>query len=843
MGWMKRAAAWLRLGRGLLGLMPLMLWAAPGWADQTRTFPTEQRWVLAALFYGGGSAKNLYDHSFASAAQACAFAGELAPEVSNPHPEAPEWNSTDGMMVVPCIGNIGQARFSLGRTWEMTYCAALEQWNTPCEKTCPDHTEWVGEVKQCLPTKGIPRALTPPACPCLQEVVAEPTVGNPLYPLRGVKREVVDTGLRLGRLSLTFTYDTTSAIPAQPPELAQWVDLGQHGGVLGTGLWFSNFHRQLRPQGQTSADAPIWTFAERGDGVTKTLVRGDGSLTSTQAGDADRLGAVFGGFAYDDGTQNVREFYDGNGRLLSMTWTDGTRIQFGYSAADSAMPGMMVQASDNLGRSLAFGYVDPGAGGAPRLTTITDAAGRVTTLGHDSHGSLASIRWPDERTRRFLYENEGHPLALTGIEDERGVRYATFGYDAQGLAISSEHAGGVARYSVSYATPPQIHISRQVEQGYAVHYADWVAPSGVVLTEPNGNTRSLDVASVDGKSFLGGQTQAAGAGSQASASVQRFQGSAISQDDFNGTRSCFVREVTRSLPTVSVKGLAGSQACDAVTPANAALPSGAVKTSTQWHPDWSLRVKVAAPKQITTNVYNGQPDPFDGNATASCESGTTLLPDGKPITVLCKQVTQATTDADGHLGFSAALQAGAAIRVSTWTYNESGQVLTAKTTRGGVTVTTSSTYFADTNANHTKGDLATTTDAAGKVTTYDKYTRAGQLLQSTDSDGVVTVNTYDLRQRLLTTTVGGETTTYTYDPVGQLIRVTEHDGGWIAYEYDDAHRQKAVSDDGGNRIEYALDNAGNSTGQTVKDPTGSLKRNMARVMDALGRAQENSGRE
>ena len=72
--------------------------------------------------------------------------------------------------------------------------------------------------------------------------------------------------------------------------------------------------------------------------------------------------------------------------------------------------------------------------------------------------------------------------------------------------------------------------------------------------------------------------------------------------------------------------------------------------------------------------------------------------------------------------------------------------------------------------------------------------------------------------------------------------MTQHDGNWIAYEYDNAHRQKAVTDDSGNRIEYVLDNAGNSTGQTVKDPTGSLKRNMARVMDALGRAQRNTGR-
>jgi len=65
----------------------------------------------------------------------------------------------------------------------------------------------------------------------------------------------------------------------------------------------------------------------------------------------------------------------------------------------------------------------------------------------------------------------------------------------------------------------------------------------------------------------------------------------------------------------------------------------------------------------------------------------------------------------------------------------------------------------------------------------------------------------------------------------------------VGYEYDDAHRQKAVKDNLGNRIEYQLDNAGSRTGESVKDPVGSLKRNLARVMDVLGRIQQNTGRD
>ncbi len=49
-------------------------------------------------------------------------------------------------------------------------------------------------------------------------------------------------------------------------------------------------------------------------------------------------------------------------------------------------------------------------------------------------------------TRRYHYSNG----LLTGITDERGIRYATWTYDDQGRAISSEHAGGAEKVTVAY---------------------------------------------------------------------------------------------------------------------------------------------------------------------------------------------------------------------------------------------------------------------------------------------------------------------------------------------------------------------------------------------------------
>ena len=56
---------------------------------------------------------------------------------------------------------------------------------------------------------------------------------------------------------------------------------------------------------------------------------------------------------------------------------------------------------------------------------------------------------PDDH-QTYLYENTSYPFALTGITDENGNRYATWGYDGNGRGILSELAGAVNYRSVYY---------------------------------------------------------------------------------------------------------------------------------------------------------------------------------------------------------------------------------------------------------------------------------------------------------------------------------------------------------------------------------------------------------
>ncbi|WP_235582388.1 hypothetical protein [Rhizobacter sp. Root16D2] len=539
-----------------------------------------------------------------------------------------------------------------------------------------------GTTNQCVPMIEVPKASAPPPPEC------EVCKGNPILPLRGVKREVVDTGLAIGNTTLQFTYDNTGRIPkvwANPP-VDQASKAPRHG-PLGSAMWFGNLHRSVAPMrsgDSASPRLPNPMVFDRGTGVSKTMTSTGGAAPEAEPGNGDRfVTLVDGSILYTDSTNNVQETYTSAGRLTAMAWPDRTRIDFSYSDASTPtsvapFPGLLIQAIDNRGHSVSFAYT-AGPDSSARLGTITDAGGQVTTLVFDGQDNLAGIAWPDGTTKTLLYERTDLPWALTGVTDERGVRYSTFGYDAEGRAISTEHANGVDRYTVSYATPPSVRVTEQRDGGYLARSYDWIAPQGMVMTEPSGQTTTWSSLSLNGKNYFADQAQPAGAGSLQSSRSQSYDanGNIASRDNFNGTRSCYLNDLVRNVATAAVAGLSPGQNCAAVTTTNAGLPAGAVKTSTQWHPDWSLPIRVATPGQITTSVYNGQPDPLNANAVASCAPTAARLLDGQPIAALCKRVTQATTDADGHLGFSATRQAGTLDTVQTWTYDVDGRVLSS----------------------------------------------------------------------------------------------------------------------------------------------------------------------
>ncbi|MCW7542074.1 hypothetical protein OOT46_30220, partial [Aquabacterium sp. A7-Y] len=605
-------------------------------------------------------------------------------------------------------------------------------------------------------------------------------VGNPIYPSVGSKRETVGLGVALEGWELKLSYDSARRVPDTSGPSIQAIGVEMDAGGFGE-LWQSNWHRRI-----TSQARGLVATASRGDGrLVSFSGNGQGIFSPRTPGVHDRLLSSSLGYVYYDASSGAIETYTPEGRLTHVALQGGATLTFRYSDGSTPFavapaPGYLIQVQDSRGRQVRFEYEK--AGSTVRVKRIIGTAGEPFGMEYDAGGNLAALHWPDGKSRQFLYERADLPWALTGVIDENAKRKSTFSYDSEGRAISTERAGGVARYSTTYAQPPSRATTVEYDQqAWLVRYTHgWKVPASSELHLPNGGTSKWSIVDVGGVPRISSRSQPAGAGCSASVSEAGYdaQGNVTSRDDFNQRRTCYDYDLSRHLETVRVEGLSKAAVCSSYTGASAALPADARKISTQWHPEWQLQTKVAEPRRIVTTVYNGQPDPFDGNAVASCAPADAKLLDGKPIAVVCKRVEQATTDVDGSQGFSAPVATGVAARQWIYTYNQYGQVLTEDGPRTDVADVTRYEYYPDTTADWTQGDLKQVTNPAGQVTRFTKYNAHGQVLQQIDANGVVTSYTYDLRQRLKTMTVGTELTQYDYYPTGLLQRVTQPDASY-----------------------------------------------------------------
>lgn len=531
------------------------------------------------------------------------------------------------------------------------------------------------------------------------------------------------------------------------------------------------------------------------------------------------------------------EIYSSNSALDKLVWQTGETVQVQYSSSvslgiDGPDRPVPTSRSDQFGRVAQYAYDSQG-----RLKTFIGPDGLTTSYGWDGGGKSLTVTYPDNEhtTSTFgdsvLTSGTGRLDLLTQRADELGRPAGIFSYDAEGNSKSTTRVGTIDKF----------------EFGFSLNGGG--ASKTVTIKDPLNSVYTETFEKLNDRWRLVTSTQPAGAGCPQSGQSFQYDGAdnLLRKVDTNGVASCYVHDTQRNLETVRVNGLAGTVVCSNVTGAGAALPAGSRKISSQWHPDWFLKTKEAAPGVVTTSVYNGQPDPFKGNATASCAPASALLPDGKPIAVLCKRVEQASTDADGSQGFAAALDTAVPKKTWTYTYNQYGQLLTRKGPRTDVDDTATYTYYADTTTDHTMGDLQKVRNAAGHESRYAKYDKAGRVLQSVDAAGKITDVKYKPRgwvESLTVTPAGGgvaQVTSYEYDAVGLLTKATLPDTSFLVYGYDDAHRLTHVTDQSGNQVVYALDDAGNKTSETVTDASGVLVRKITRVLDALGRVQQVSG--
>ena len=517
--------------------------------------------------------------------------------------------------------------------------------------------------------------------------------------------------------------------------------------------WRSTYDREILTL-NTNGGAPSVMFAAYRTGLVFTYWGGawrssddiNDVLTQLLDGSGNPIGWQYYVSASED-----TETYDLSGRLLAIQTRSGLTTTLTYSTAStptSIAPraGLLIQVTDPFARQLSFIW-----SAHERIATMSDPDSKTYRYAYDSSARLTSVTYPGGGVRTYWYEYSTCKFALTGITDENGNRYSTYGYNSQCKATSTQLAGGAGWVSFSYGT------------------------NSTVVTDALGTARTLNFQVINGVTRNTGMTQpcAACSGVPSSSVTHDANGNVTARVDFNGNRTNYTYDLARNLETQRVEGLTSTASS---TPSTRTI-------TTDWNATFRLPYRIAEPKRVTTFTYDS-----NGNVTS------------KSI--------QATTDGNGAQGFSVTPMGSARTWTYTHTYHGSIPGLVAQTVADGprTDVTDTTTYVWDGS-----GNLTSVTDALGHITYLSNYDAHGRPQQVTDPNGLVTALTYDLRGRLTSRTVGGEITDYDYDAAGQLTKVTLPDNSYLSYTYDAAHRLTQIQDNVGNRAVYTLDAMGNRT--------------------------------
>lgn len=545
-------------------------------------------------------------------------------------------------------------------------------------------------------------------------------VGNPVFPGTGTKaqeeQDFVDTGPH--PLSLKRSYRSLQAALVLDGFGKQWMH---------------QWARRLILPSPTDPVAPLTAIREDGTPIRFEIVNEKWVAVGFKHDSIERKtdGNVVVGWEYlDVDTDNV-EVYDPTGRLLSVTGRNGWAVTLTYSeyrTPPSIAPraGMLINVRNRFGRSLGFNYDAVG-----RITKIVRPDSVVVQYEYDPNGMLSSTTWPDGSKRTYHYEDSRFLSSLTGITDEAGVRFATYAYDAQGRAISSERAGGVGKAQLQYLNQGQTSV-----------------------TSADGSSRSLAFELVN--NVL--RPTAASApcpecGNLAKTTAYDGSGSVSSRVDFDNKETRYSHNALgRETQRIEGYGTADAKI-----------------TTTEWHPTWNRPLRVTRPGQIDTFTYDsaGQllshawyasDDPNGGKGLQAVPTG----PESSTVWIYNNQ---------GLVAKATDMLNGVAMGEWTFSYDSSGQLLSLANDYGRV----GNVVSREAGGRITE---AVNTDGQRVRMQYDAMGR----LKSRDVDGVVTTYSYN-EMGLLTAVQGAANVMFEYDaahrltayllPEGQTMQVSD----------------------------------------------------------------------
>lgn len=258
---------------------------------------------------------------------------------------------------------------------------------------------------------------------------------------------------------------------------------------------------------------------------------------------------------------NITEDYDAGGKLLRVTHRSGLSHSYHHGDAEMTI-------SDGFGHAIIVGKDASG-----HISYFIDPEQNCYQYSHDEQGRLTALAYPGNGgTRIYHYENPDFPMALTGITDANGDRYATWGYDRFGRAIRSERSGGAGKTLIDY------------------HYLHDAGDSRVTVTNSLGRQTTYHLVTLHGVrkvTLVEGQRSANCAASNKSYSYDA-NGFVTSETDWNGNRTTFIRDsLGREISRTEAAGTSEERV-----------------VTTEWHPLFNVPVRISIPGRQTTLTYD-----------------------------------------------------------------------------------------------------------------------------------------------------------------------------------------------------------------------------------------------
>ena len=722
-----------------------------------------------------------------------------------------------------------------------------------------------GAVLTC-PNGTVPGAYVPGGCapPGLNGAPhCEAGVGDPINVLSGNLFEEVKDFSTSGPIPLSLTRFYNS----------QWRDASR----LGAG-WRTNFDREFSNSGSSVrivlADGTEALFSNLSGSWQPAYIDTSGNVQSPRVDVSWTLVQNSSGWVFTDQSGTI-EKYNSSLQLTSIVYRGGYSQTLSYDTN-----GNNISVTDSLGRSITFAYTNG------LLTSATAPDGRIYQYQYQSQFHYSGPTLPDGSASpappptmivlssaiypaatsgnspqvNYEYENAAYVTALTGITDQRGIRYATWSYDTNGNATSSQHGGGVDLTTVQYDTVGNTRTVTNALGQQAIYQL--VAGQGALLriASIQGQAASHCAAADTqyGYDSNGFRNQIIDAEGRVTTLVNDNLGNPLSRTEGSGTRLASTTTTSwlspYPLPVQIIKPgftnnfsydgtgrLIERQEVDTTSETVPYSTSGQIRTQTYTYNGAGLLSSVTAGTQATSFTYNSSG--YLSSITNALEQITQITSVnglGQPLAMI---------DPNG-LETDLAYDSGG--RVILVTINPSNSPLVTSIGYNAVGDVTSIISPSGANYNFqydAARRLSAISDAFGDQIQYTRNAMGG-IISTRVSDGngnlVQTSSaTFDELNRLLNSIgAAGQTTSYTYDrtdnrtgrtdPLNNqysfafdaLNRLTSESGPLqtsVSYSYDRLNHLAYVTDPRGLVTHYVYDGFGDMIGQISPDTGMTVK--------------------